>query len=559
MRAITRLRFGLALLCLLACRPLPATDNAAQPPAWTDALHAIAEIDLEGLDPGDRDAIREARIRLNTALQNHADPAELANAYGELGVLYHVHNVFQPADTCYENARQLVPGDFRWAYYSAYLAAKTGRTRLALERFKEARRLRPGYHATTLRMGDAWLDLNEQDKARQAYQAIVDAEGLQAAALYGLGQIALLQREYDSAIDYFRRALKHDPDASRIHYPLAQALRAVNRNAEAKNELALRGDVMPAIKDPQVESLEAIKGGAGIHFLHAMQAINRHDNDTAREEFAAGLALAPDNVTARISYARVLYLTGDKTGARRELEAALARQADNPLALFLLGVLTEEEGDGARAAEHYREALEHDPGHAGANFYLANRYYRQGRHSQAAEHYAAAIEADPKNIAAYMPQLATLLQTGATDADLMPLLMAAIKQFPEHAVFHTMQVRLLATSTDAKIKDPREALRIARQLVEQQDIPPHQEVLALALAASGDFEQAAAIQEELLTFAIWSAQGGSIDLERLNRTLAAYRAGKLPSQEDMAAWPVSRPPAFHAVAPFRDYPTVKPY
>lgn len=559
MRTTAGIPASVILLCLLAGAPLLAEDSATRVPERADTLREIAELDLKDLDPAARDAIGNARKRLDTALQEQAGPAELANAYGELGGLYQIYNLFQSADACYENARQLSPEEFRWAYYSAYLAAHTGRTQLALERFETARRLRPGYHAITLRMADAWLDLNEQDKAQAAYRQVVNTTGLEAPSLYGLGQIALLQRDYAAAIDYFTRALEYDPAASRIHYPLAQALRAVNRNDEAKSQLALLGKVMPAIKDPQIESLEALKGGAGIHFLQAMRAIKQHDNAAAQAAFAAGLALEPDNVRARISYARILYLTGDKTGARKELETALAGQAGNPLGLFLLGVLTEEEGDAVKATDYYRRAIELDPAHAGANFYLANDYYRKDLYKPAATHYAASIQGDPENMAAYMPYLDALRQTGSTDAEIMTPLEAAIRQFPEHAVFRTMQVRLLATSTDAQINNPQEALRIARQLVDQQPIPPHQEVLALALAATGDFDKAAAIQEELVSFAVWSAPGGGIDLDRLNTMLASYRDGKLPSRTVMAAWPVSQPPAFFGDTPFRNYPAARPY
>ena len=164
----TLLRTACALLCLLAGAPVQANDTAAQPPEWADNLRAVTEIDLKDLEPETRDAITNARNRLNAALDNNAEPTELAAAYGELGGLYHVYNVFQPADDCYENAKQLDPDNFRWAYYSAVLAARTGRTQLALARFENARSLRPGYLALTVRLADAWLDLNEQDKAQAA-------------------------------------------------------------------------------------------------------------------------------------------------------------------------------------------------------------------------------------------------------------------------------------------------------------------------------------------------------------------------------------------------------
>ena len=95
--------------------------------------------------------------------------------------------------------------------------------------------LKPGYKAVMVRMGNILLDLNQLERAQTAFAEVVDTSGLEAAALYGLGQVALLQRNYDAAIAAFTRALEYDPAASRIHYPLAQALRAAHRNDEAKH------------------------------------------------------------------------------------------------------------------------------------------------------------------------------------------------------------------------------------------------------------------------------------------------------------------------------------
>jgi tetratricopeptide (TPR) repeat protein len=548
------------LVCQIAWTAACAADALQDlPDNWKETLQPVPEISLIGLTEDTRATILRVRGNADTALRENATPADLAEIYGELGGLYHVYNLYQSAEACYVNAIRLDPDNFRWTYYSAYLAAETGQTGQAISRFRKASEIRPGYKALYVRLADVHRDLNELEAAAALYRDTVNEAGLQAASLYGLGQVALLQRDYDGAIDYFTRALEIEPGATRIHYPLAQALHAAKHNDEARQHLALRGNEMPTIMDPQVDSLEGIKGGAGIDFLHAMRALKEHDNEAAKAAFARGLAQAPENVLARISYARTLYLTGDKAGTRRELEDALARQADNTLALFLLGVLTEEAGDPDRAADYYRQVLQHDPAHAGANFYLANQYYRKGLYADAASHYAAAIQADPRNRAAYMPLLGTLRETGATDAEIMAHLMTALRQFPEFAVFRTLQIRLLATSADADIHNPQRALDIARQLVEQQRIPPHQEVLALALAATGDFEKAAAIQEGLVAIAAWSMPGDATDLVRLNKALTAYRDGKLPSGADMAAWPISRPPEFYGEAPFRNYPAARPY
>jgi tetratricopeptide (TPR) repeat protein len=451
---------------------------------------------------------------------------------------------------------QLAPDHFRWAYYAAYLADRNGRTPQALDRYQHARTLKPDYKALTVRLGNVLLDLNELDQARAAFEQVVNATGLEAASLYGLGQIALLKRDYDTAIDAFTRALAFDPAASRIHYPLAQALRATRRNDEAKAQLALRGDQPPSFRDPQIESLEALKIGSRLHFLRAMKAIKRQDYAAASEAFAQGLSGEPDNVLARISYARTLYLTGDKSGARQALEAALAMQPDNSLGLFLLGILAEEAGDTDKAAGYYRRAISYTPDHTGAHQYLADQYYRQGNYTSAAEHYASSIKGEPSNLAATIPYMGTLLLTDAPAATLMTGLETAIDRFPEYPGFKSLQILLLASSRNPEIHDPGTALKNAQQLNDRYRIPPHQELLALAYAATGDYEKAVSIQEELLSYARRAMPG---EADRVAQTLAYYQDKTLPPLDELINHAALQAQGFNATAPFRDYPAARPY
>lgn len=558
MDLVSRIRLLTLAAFLLTGSPFTAGDSASSLPATqSGSLHSIAEINLDDMDKQARDSIRTARQRLNEILQTQTvEPDKLATAYGELGGLYQAHLVFPAAADCYHNAMQLAPDEFRWVYYAAWLADTDGRTRQALAHYEHARRLKPGYQAVMVRMGNVLLDLNELERAQAAFEPVVDTTGLEAAALYGLGQIALLQRDYDTAIAAFTRALEYDPAASRIHYPLAQALRASQRNDEARAQLAMLGDQPPTFRDPQIESLEALKVGSRIHFLQAMKAIKQQDYEAASKAFAAGVGMEPDNIPARISYARTLYLTGNKNGAREALKDAVALQPDNALGLFLLGVLTEEQGDAGKAADYYLRAIHHAPDHAGANFYLANQYYRQDKLAAAVKHYASSIAGEAGYLSAYIPYIGALLLSDAPATTLKTVLEAAVQQFPENPVFQAMQIMLLAASRDTAIQAPETALKRAQQLNNQYRIPPHQELLALAYAATGNYEQATAIQGELLSYA---QQFMPTEADRVARTLSYYREGKLPPLDDLIDRSALQAPPFDASATLRDYPTARPY
>jgi len=543
---IHRIRLFALVFCLLAGGPVLA-----------DSLRAVKDTNLDNLDEQARDSIEVALRQLNEALQAQPVSSDrLATAYGELGALYQVHFIFPGAEDCYYNAMQLAPDDFRWVYYAAYLADTMGQTRLALDRYEQARKLKPGYKALMVRLGNVLLDLNEPEQARDVYQQVVNATGLEAAALYGLGQVALLLRDYDTAIDVFTRALEYDPAASRIHYSLAQALRATQRNDEAKAQLAQRGDQPPSFKDPQIESLVAMKIGSRIHFIQAMKDIRKQDYEAASKAFARGLDGEPDNVLARISYARTLYLVDDKSGARQALETALALEPNNSLCLFLLGILAEEEGDAAVAAGYYQRAIRSIPDHAGAHHFLANQYYRQGNYASAAQHYASSLKGEPDNLGAMIPYHGTLLLGDAPAATLMTELESAIEHFPEYPGTRALQILLLAGSPDPAIHDPETALEKAQQLNGQYPIPPHRELLALAWAATGNYQKAVSILEELLPYV---RRAMPAEVERVERSLAYYQDRTLPPLDKLINRDALQAPEFNAGAAFREYPAPRPY
>jgi len=552
-----RLTECLVLCLLLAVSTAHATDALVElPERWSGTLQVVPAAELEGQPRDIRQTLEEARQLVNSALQADAAAHDLAEAYGELGALYHVHLMYTHAAHCYTNAMALDPENFRWAYYYATLAQNLGQTDVAITRYEHARTLNPGYKALDLHLANAWLDRNELDKARTGFETTRDAEGLEAASLYGLGHIALLQRDYPEAIACFNQALELQPMASSIHYPLAQALRATGDREGAKIHLEQRGVLEPRVKDPQIDALNAMKNNAAVHYVRGMKAVRSGEFEVAVKFFARGLSMEPDNSHARISLARALYLADKAPAAEQELRTVLAREPDNVFALFLLGLLYDGADKHVESMRLYQLALRQDPGHAGANFYLGNYYYREGRFAEAARHYEAVIQVEPKHLGAHMLLLAAREHAGVADSVLAGSLRTAITNLPEQPLLSLRLAQLLALSGDPAVRDPVESQRLATILVEQQPQPPHQEALALALAANGDFEQATAIQKALVAMAFMSAPG---EVDRLSRVQSRYADGQLPSADDFARLSAIPVPAVDVSGTFRNYLAVKPY
>ena len=531
------------------------------PSQWQNKLEPIPDSATgSGLDDNARDKISAVRSQVTQALMQETISAkELADAYARLGAYYLHDSIYTLAELSYNNAAKLAPEDFRWLYYLAFTFHQSGRTDLALQHYARARQLTEAYPPLDLRVADLYLDLNQLTTAEKYYRLAVEHKEFAAPAEYGLGQIALLRRNYPAAIEHLNRVLQLDPGATQTHYPLAQAYRAVRQNDKAKQHLALYAKGKPEIDDPLIKVIKQLEQVAALHFNNAMTAVEQGKFDTALNEFKLGLELEPENAAAHVSYARVLFLadSGNKSIVTQELQYALRLDKENTLALFLLGILSEAGEDNSAAIRYYQSVLQVDPEHAGAHYYLSQLMIENEDYAAACPHITRTIEQEPMNLTAQLNFLSCLEIQNQSDAAIYAYLEKLRHRFPDLPLLRFLQVNILALSHDETIKNPQKALKSAQQLVEMQAIPPHFAALALANAAKGNFQQAADIQRELIKTA---EKNNTLQKTQDEELLALYQAGKLPG---LTKWFPQQffmhKGAVDVTGPFRYYPAARPY
>jgi tetratricopeptide (TPR) repeat protein len=556
MKRFELLAIGLTLA--LASAQVQGDALSELPAPWEGALAPVAEIDISGAEPLMREAVAEARAEV-AGLLDAAEPdrATLAGAYGRLGALLMLLEVEAQADVCFRNAQALQRDEFRWPYYAGYLAMMAGNSDEALAYLEGARSIDPSYPTLALRLGKVHLDRNELPQARAELEKVADVPGLVTAANYYLGQIALMERVFEAAAAHFEKALAADPDATEVHYPLAQAYRALGKDQLAREHLSRFQPKDPVAEDPLLAQLQGAAQRSLPAFHKGIHAIRQGDYAAAAERFAEGLAIDPENAAARVSYARALYLAGRAEEAEAELGAALAASPNDVLANFLKAVLLQRKGDLEGAAAGYRRTLELDPEHAGARFYLANLEFAARRYADAAAGYERALAAEQEIAPARLLALVARYRAGLPEAEVGQRLADLLAEHPEDPVLAYAQARLLAAARDQSLRRPDDALTLASRLSLLQPVPPNQRALALAQAANGDFSQAARTQEQALAMAAWMAP--PTELQVMQAELDTYREGRLPADP----WPerdlLLSPPPFDAVAPFRDYPASVPY
>ena len=547
------------LLMLITSLPLLADALSELPANWQDKLRPVPESDLSGTEPAARKAITQTRTRLAELLMNGTTEApRLAGGYGQLAALYQLSRIDTPAALCWDNARQLQPEEFRWSYYAGYLALKRGQTDIALAALQRARELKPDYAPLDLRLAQLWLDTNELDKAHAALDRASRQSGLRASALYYLGELDLLRRDYESAQQHLLEALELAPQASGIHYPLAQAYRHQGQQDLAREHLAAFKPGLPPADDPLVAELQSALETSRADFRLAMRAVNEQDYNKAFQHFEAGLKIDPDNLAARVSYARALYLSGQDEAALEQLHNVLARAPEQTLAEFLLAVLQQSRGESDAAMQHYYRILQHDERHTGARFYLANLLFEREQYPAAAKHYAAALAVNPDIPPARVLELVARQRAGEPERKIAAALEQRVMDHPEQPELKYALVRLCSLSSDMEVRDGVRALTLANQLAPEQPTPPNIAALALAAAADGQFDQAARLQRQVVDMMRWMPEGSA--LLRQQAALDAYEDGRLPAQP---AWPVDdpllAPPPLNPAEPFRHYPAAVPY
>jgi cytochrome c-type biogenesis protein CcmH/NrfG len=106
------------------------------------------------------------------------------------------------------------------------------------------------------------------------------------------------------------------------------------------------------------------------------------------------------------------------------------------------------------------------------------------------------------------------------DKDARDWLDEASRQFPDRNEFKVGLARVLATSPDDRVRDGQRAIAITQELFKGEHTTALGETIAMALAESGDYAQAIAIQRDVMSAA--KQAGLSSQLPHMAANLMLY-------------------------------------
>jgi tetratricopeptide (TPR) repeat protein len=525
----------IAALVVLACGAPP---RELQPTPLPDLSH---------LDEPVRAQIRARHDGLEAELRDRgASDAALANAFGEYGMILHASEYFEAARPAYVNAETLASSDPRWPYYLGILSRTESKMEQAAAAFERARTLRPDDVPTLVWLGRTYLDLGQPDQAQAMFARARTLAPNAVAPAAGLGQASLARRDYQRAVDALQEALRLNPGVRTLHAPLAQAYRAMGDSRRAEAEMAQWTNTEIPLDDPLKQALDTLVNSGQAYQLRGTRALETHDFAEAERLFREGVAVTPAATplgrSLRQKLGTALALRGDVDGARRQFEAAIAtapagEDESAAKAHYSLGVMLMDAGDRDGALRHFRSAVEKAPHYVEALVALGDALRQTDQPTAAIAAYEDAVRVAPRATGARLGYALALVKVHRF-ADARAWLENAVREQPDAPQLANALARLYAAAPDPRVRDGRRAFAITQKLVETQPRTTELgETMAMTLAELGNFDEAVAIQRDILAAA--RRAGAGDDVRRMEANLRLYER-RQPCRDPWMAGAIAR-------------------
>ncbi len=514
--ALLRLPALTALTALTACGP------AADP-----ELLPVSLPELSGMHPAVRAQLRSAEEALAAGGRS-----ERAAAHGALGMLLIAGEYLEAAEPSLRNARRLDPSALRWTYYLAHLLWRQGDLPQAARYFEAARQLRPDDFPTLIWLASTYLNLGRPEEAMPVLAQARSVQPGAAVVRYHEGHAAAAGGDHARAVEHFTAALRLEPNAGVVHYPLAMSYRALGNIELAEFHLqrggpgaadAAAGMASLALSDPLTAELSTVLRSPRVHRELAIAADGRGDFAEAARQFRQAVDLEPTDPLLHLSLALALDRAGDPRAALPALDEALRLDPDLAQAHHVLGTLLERAGRDAEAIERFTAAAARDPGSAQTQLRLANALRRTGDFEASLEPYRRVIAGAAPALEARFGEALALVRL-ARHREARARLEEALRLQPSDPTLATALARLLAASPDAGVRDGPRALALVREVVADHKTTSVAETMAMALAELGEFRGAIEWQQVAIDVARDAGQAALAEQMAVN--LDDYRRGR---------------------------------
>jgi tetratricopeptide (TPR) repeat protein len=372
-------------------------------------------------------------------------------------------------------AVSMEPDDARAHNNFGQTLAHAGKTDEAIAQLKLAVIEKPHYFEAQNNLAVVLDSAGHETEAIAHYRQALDDNPGYAEAHSNLGRALMNEHRVPEAIEQFKDALVTSPEYAEAHNNLGFAFTGEGHLDEAIEQYrqAIDDDPKYAHAYDNLGLVMAMKGNL----------------DDAIANFNKAVELDPADSGAEGNLGHALLSKNDLDGALPHLKKALELGPETAEVHNNLGIVLAEKGQTADAIPHFKRALELSPNMVDARYYLGMALVTTGQRSEGLAEWRQALRKDPDNV---------------------PVL--------------NETAWVLATSTDAKLRNGTEAIPLAEHAVELTSArePEILGTLAAAYAAAGRFDKAVELEQRATQLA--NSQGNANLAATLGARLTLFEA-----------------------------------
>ncbi len=328
-----------------------------------------------------------------------------------------------------------------------------------------------------------------QESAEQSItriQALLVEEPDNATGHLSLGTLFFQQGRFDAARDHLARAVELAPSSVEAHATLAVVLEQLGDLEGAEREYS--------------EALEILPDNPDIRVRRAALRNRLDQKEGALEDLNRALESNPGVIQAIFGKGILLQSMGrteEAIATMRTVEQQTTEIPARAQAHLLIGQWLGAEGRTALAIDELKKALALQEDLAPARLALANLAADSGRYREAVEQFSKIVAASPDDQSARFGLAIALLMTERYPEALASI-EDSVSRFPDWVAMEHVLARLLATSPDDGVRDGERALLLATEVMQSQPGLQSAQTLAMAYAETGKFEEAIALQRDLI-------------------------------------------------------------
>jgi tetratricopeptide (TPR) repeat protein len=392
----------------------------------------------------------------------------------------------------------LVYGNRGWSY------TKKGNDEQAIRDFTESIRLDPRPLYSVFDRGLAYVRKGEYEKARADLNATLEKDPNQTEAYFNRAWISMFRGEWEGAIGDFSEAIRCEPREPQYYVDRGMACAA---NAQI---------------DPAIASFDSAlalnRGHAGAYIQRAAAYARKGNSNKGLKDVTDAIAEMPQ--AAQLYYARgYIYLDrGVLEKAVVDLNEAVRLRPDYDYAYLMLGRAAMQDRNWPEVLRYAEKTLELNPRVAAAYYLRGRALAGQAKYEEAIPDFNRTLKIEPAFMWAlyFRAQNYAYLEQYSRASD---ELRDAIARFPKAEIPHLALGWFLATCPHDAYRDGKEAVAEATKGCELSHWETWYglDVLSVAYAELGDFEQATTFANRALQRPGLSAKDRVLIEQRLSR------------------------------------------